>query len=475
MAKKAFEAKVAGASLDGSVLVVDDDPAVRQVVQALLVQAGIEVAAASSGREALGMLEDRPVDVMITDLNMPEMDGMTLLGRVNAQWPAVPVVILTAHGTVPVAVEAMKRGACDFVLKPFDRDELLFVVRKAIAKARHAESSGSSADPPISRPASECPEGSSRVMKECQALIARAAQGQATVLLRGESGTGKEVAARAVHALSPRRAGPFVRVHCGALPDALLESELFGHERGAFTGAIARKPGRVELAQGGTLFLDEIGDITAAVQVKLLRLLQEREFERLGGLATIKADVRFIAATHRNLEGMVARGEFREDLFYRLSVVPIWLPPLRERVSDIEVLATQFCSERAAANGRPEVTLDASALARLAAEPWPGNVRQLQNFVERLVVLSEGRRIGAADVERELSCRAPGPSEAPVTSDPGVGGAATGHLDEQRKMAEREALESALRRAGGNRSLAARLLGVSRRTLYNKLEEFGLA
>ncbi len=475
MAKRALEADAAGASPQGSVLVVDDDPAVRKVVQALLAQGGIEVTAATSGSEALRVLDQHPIDVMITDLNMPEMDGMTLLGRVIKQCPAVPVIILTAHGTVPIAVEAMKRGASDFVLKPFDREELLFVVRKAVAKARHAESSGSDVDPPSAHPASALPEGKSRVMKECQALIARAAQGQATVLLRGESGTGKEVAARAVHALSPRRAGPFVRVHCGALPDALLESELFGHERGAFTGAVARKPGRVELAQGGTLFLDEIGDITGAVQVKLLRLLQEREFERLGGLATLKADVRFIAATHRDLEGMVKSGEFREDLFYRLSVVPIWLPPLRERAGDVEVLATQFCSERAAANGRPDVMLDAGAIARLAAEPWPGNVRQLLNFVERLVVLSEGPVIGVPDVERELSRRAPGSSEAPGTSDAGRGNPGTGRLDEQRKRAERDALEGALRRAGGNRSLAARILGVSRRTLYNKLEEFGLA
>ena len=234
MANKALEANVTGASPEESVLVVDDDPAVRKVVQALLVQAGIEVTPVPSGRDALAVLEGRPIDVIITDLNMPEMDGMTLLERVNAQWPAVPVIVLTAHGTVRVAVEAMKRGASDFVLKPFDRDELLFVVRKAIAKGRHAESSGSSVDPPAVLPASAYPEGRSRAMKECQALIARAAQGQATVLLRGESGTGKEVAARAVHALSPRSAGPFVRVHCGALPDALLESELFGHERGAF-------------------------------------------------------------------------------------------------------------------------------------------------------------------------------------------------------------------------------------------------
>jgi two-component system response regulator AtoC len=410
--------------------------------------------------------------------------------------------MLTAHGSVPLAVTAMKQGAADFVLKPFDREELLFAVKKALAQARHPAAS----EPPP--PPGRTFVGASPAMRECEAIIARAAAGRATVLLRGESGTGKELAARALHQQSDRRDGPFVKIHCAALPDNLLESELFGYEKGAFTGAIQRKPGRVDLAEGGTLFLDEIGDVTPAVQVKLLRLLQDREFERLGGVQTMRADVRFVAATHRDLEAMVARGDFREDLFYRLNVIPIWMPPLRDRPGDIEPLAERFCAELGAPSGRAGSTLEAEALALLAAQPWPGNVRQLQNFVERLIVLSEGPVISADDVRRELGRKPPALAASSTKADPGasspnVGGrapqhppsensatslrsaslagappeqvdAAAGRLDARRKQAERDALEDALRRAGGNRSLAARLLGVSRRTLYNKLEELEL-
>jgi len=461
--------KPAGAaSSAGSVLVVDDDPAVAKVVGALLRQDGIEAYGAKSGAVALEMLADHPIDVVVTDLRMPEMDGMELLARLGAEWPGIPVVVLTAHGTVATAVEAMKRGAADFVLKPFEREELLFVVRKALAQARHAELS----DPPLPRMPGFV--GSSPAMRECESLIGRAAPGKATVLLRGESGTGKELAARAIHEQSGRRNGPFVRIHCAALPDALLESELFGFEKGAFTGAVQRKPGRVELAEGGTLFLDEIGDVTPAVQVKLLRLLQEREFERLGGVKTLQADVRFVAATHRDLEAMTAAGEFREDLFYRLNVVPIWLPPLRDRAEDIEPLARRFVTDLAAANGRASMTLDREALALLASEPWPGNVRQLQNFVERLVVLSEASVVGATDVRRELARGSP--LGAPrATASAAAGAEPAGRLDARRREAEREALMTALRQAGGNRSLAARILGVSRRTLYNKLAEQGVS
>jgi two-component system response regulator AtoC len=303
------------------------------------------------------------------------------------------------------------------------------------------------------------------------------------VLLRGESGTGKEVAARAIHAASPRSKGPFVKVHCAALPDNLLESELFGYEKGAFTGASTRKPGRVELAQGGTLFLDEIGDVTPAVQVKLLRLLQEREYERLGGVETLKADVRFVAATHRDLEGMIKAGTFREDLFYRLSVVPIWLPPLRDRKEDVAPLARRFCADFGAANGRPGIALAPEAIALLEAQSWPGNVRQLQNFVERLVVLSEGTTLDAELVRRELSRQSPfDAARSPQSGSPAIhepaakpSDGAGALLDVRRREAEREALESALRKAAGNRTLAARILGVSRRTLYNKLEEHRLS
>jgi two-component system response regulator AtoC len=324
--------------------------------------------------------------------------------------------------------------------------------------------------------------GESKTMQQVRELIGRAAPGNATVLVRGESGTGKELVARAVHDQSPRRAKPFVKVHCAALPDNLLESELFGYERGAFTGAEARKPGRVELAQGGTLFLDEIGDITPAMQVKLLRLLQDRQYERLGGVESLKADVRFIAATHRDLEGMSERNEFRQDLFFRLNVVPIWLPPLRARRDDIELLARAFCAASAEANGKPGTELDAGALAALRAQRWPGNVRQLQNLVERLVVLTSGPIIGAAEVTAALS----GPVRfVTQTAAPGAGEEAQGggvpaacgevrSLDEEVREAERRALRKALEQAGGNRTEAARILGVSRRTLYTKLQELGI-
>ena len=455
-------------ALTGTLLVVDDDVAVSKVLAALLTQAGLQVHTATSGAAALQLLARHPIDVVVSDVRMPGMDGLQLLAEVQRSWPELPVLLLTAHGTVPLAVEAMKAGAADFVLKPFDRDELLFSVRKALARAERQAVAPAPANPGAF-------VGQSRAMAEVQALLARAAASHATVLLRGESGTGKELAAQAVHEGSSRKAGPFVKLHCAALPESLLESELFGHEKGAFTGAAQRKPGRVELAHGGTLFLDEIGELPASVQVKLLRVLQERTFERLGGTQTQSVDVRFVAATHRPLEEMVARGEFREDLFYRLNVVPVWLPPLRARPEDIAPLARHFLALHAKAHGRPAFTLSAEALALLEAQPWPGNVRQLQNFLERLVVLSDGPTLGAQELSRELA-RQPGlspPAAAPLAS-PVRAEAPGSTLDAQRRDAERVALQDALARAGHNRTLAARLLGVSRRTLYNKLEEHGL-
>jgi two-component system response regulator AtoC len=307
-------------------------------------------------------------------------------------------------------------------------------------------------------------------MREVLSIVDRVAPSNSTILVRGESGTGKELVARALHQKSPRRAHPFVALHCAALPDNLLESELFGYEKGAFTGAVARKPGRIELAHEGTLFLDEIGDISPSTQVKLLRVLQEREFERLGATQTVKVDVRFVAATHRDLEAMVAAGTFREDLFYRLSVVPLFIPPLRERPSDIAALARHFAHVHAAAH-HVAVTIGQDAVDRLAVLPWPGNVRQLQNFIERLVVLAEAPLIGAADIDRELA-RESGLGRPRSSSEPSPDAAS---LDARRREAEKEAIQAALRRAGDNRTVAARLLGVSRRTLYNKLEEYGLS
>jgi DNA-binding NtrC family response regulator len=289
------------------------------------------------------------------------------------------------------------------------------------------------------------------------------------VLVRGETGTGKELVARAIHEQSARAKGPFVRLNCAALPDALLESELFGYEKGAFTGAANRKPGRVELASGGTLFLDEIGDVPLATQVKLLRVLQEREIERLGGSETIAVDVRFVAATHQKLEALVARGAFREDLFYRLNVIPLDVPPLRERREDIPALVAHFSRSAAEVNAHKAVSFAPDAVELLAQQPWPGNVRQLENMVERLVVLSDTANVTRAAVEREIEREA-----ARERSARGSGDASSSGLDAQRREAEREAILDALTRAGNNRSLAARLLGVSRRTLYNKLEEMGI-
>jgi DNA-binding NtrC family response regulator len=442
--------------IGGTVLVVDDDLAVGKVLVALLVQAGHEATHVTSGHEALARLEAGPFDVVLTDLQMPGMNGIDLLDETARRWPGLPVIMLTAHGSVATAVEAMKKGAVEYMLKPFDKDELVYVVQKALTPARRR---------PEGMPAA--PQGNAGIvgdspaMREALALVRKVAGGLSTVLIRGETGTGKELVARALHEGGPRRDAPLITVHCGALPENLLESELFGYEKGAFTGANAKKPGRVELAHQGTLFLDEIGDVSPAVQVKLLRVLQEREFERVGGTQTVKVDVRFVAATHKDLEEMVAKGTFREDLFYRLNVVPIRLPPLRERAGDVERLARHFAQEVGRANGRPGARFDEAALARLGAERWPGNVRQLQNLVERLVVLSDSDAIELTAVERELG-RAP---LAPTD----------GSLDARRREAERAGILAAIDRAKGNRSLAARLLCVSRRTLYNKLREHGIA
>jgi two-component system response regulator AtoC len=467
-----------------TVLVVDDDAHVRGVVEALLRQDGFATEAGSSGEEAVQILGRRPVDVIISDIRMPGIDGLGLLQAVQSRFPEIPVILMTAHGTIPVAVEAMRKGAADFLLKPFDRDELLYSVRKAFAGAGRSR-----AEPPPGPRESEL-LGESPAMRAIKADLGRVADTTATVLLRGESGTGKELAARMLHQRSRRRERPFVKVLCAALPDTLLESELFGYEKGAFTGAANRKPGRVELAEGGTLFLDEIGDIDAAAQVKLLRLLAERTYERLGGTQTLTADVRIVTATHRPLEEMVRAGKFRADLFYRLNVVPIRMPGLRERGDDVARLLHHFCAALGAAHGRP-FALHPEAEALLLAQEWPGNVRELQSFVERLLLLSQGPGIERADVERELARqrqyqaplsatgsvdalertdRTPGdgllPASRPEQPAPGLGA----RLGE----AGRAAVLDALGRAKGNRSLAARLLGVSRRTLYNKLSEYGV-
>ncbi len=451
---------------------VDDDATVAMVLAGLARQAGYTTDIASSGGGALERVRTGAVDVVLTDLRMPGMDGMELLRAIKQAAPDIPVIMLTAHASVEGAVEAMRAGASDFLLKPFKRDEVLFSLRKALQPSERL------AEEPPRLGHGKSLVGSSPAMCELLAVLERAARSSANVLIRGESGTGKELAARSIHDRGARAEAPFIAVNCGALPDQLLESELFGYEKGAFTGAVQHKPGRVALAEGGTLLLDEIGDVSPTVQVKLLRLLQEKQYEPLGATATRAANVRFIAATHQDLEQLVERGDFREDLYYRLNVVPIWMPPLREHPSDIPPLAAAFAERLAHENGRPALTLGEDALGALVAHDWPGNVRELQNFVERLVVFCDHGTVTAADVRRELE-RSPRPRLAgPVSSRPTPVSPAeptdTRGLADRRLDAERAAILEALERARGNRTQAARLLGISRRTLYKRLDALGL-
>jgi DNA-binding NtrC family response regulator len=439
------------------ILVVDDDPSVGLVLTGILKQEGFHAVHALSAAQALDRVDRSEVEVVITDLRMPGMDGMALLSALKKKSPDLPVIMLTAHGTVGTAVEAMKRGASDFMLKPFEREEVVHTIRKALASNERAPAE----KPPLDDDLDLLGESSS--MRALRATLVKVAPTMSTVLLQGETGTGKELAARALHRASNRASGPFVVVNSAALPENLIESELFGHEKGAFTGATAQKPGRAELAHGGTLFLDEIGELPAVLQPKLLRLLQERELVRVGGTDAIQVDVRFVCATHRDLGQMVKAGTFREDLFYRLSVVPIDLPPLRERASDIPILVQAFLADIARKNGK-RLRFDDGALGKLSAQPYPGNVRELLHVIERIVVLAEGAVVLESDVAAALTMGS-GTAEA---SSPG-----SLNLADRRSDAERAAIQEALVRAKGNRSLAARLLGVSRRTLYNKLEELG--
>ncbi|MFC1609678.1 sigma-54-dependent transcriptional regulator [Myxococcota bacterium] len=456
-----------------TILVVDDDPAIGRVLAALLQQDGLDCRQAENATKALRVLQTEPIDVVVSDIKMPGKSGMELLPEIHEVWPGLPVIMLTAHGSVPTAVEAMRLGAADFILKPFDRQEILFVIRKALATTENAAHDGITTfgeDTTVI--------GSSKGMQDVLAMVDKVGPTDSTVLLRGESGTGKEVVARALHARSKRNTGPFVAIRCAAIPDNLLESELFGYEKGAFTGATCRKPGRIELAQGGTVFLDEIGDLSATMQAKLLHVLQERQLDRLGGTQTVNVNVRFLAATHQDLDAMVASKDFREDLFYRLNVVPIVLPPLRDRGADIGMLAKHFFSEIVTGSNKADWVLDTEALSSLRREAWPGNVRQLQNLVERLVILSDGPNVGAPDVRREIErdMQTQHPTEPSThTPKPDVAPRADAQtLGEQQLAGERRVLEETLARCDNNRAKAARVLGVSRRTLYNKLQKHGL-
>jgi len=437
------------------VLVVDDEPAMVKVLTGFLAQEKIPCVSAPNGEAALRVLHAEDVGVIVTDLKMPGMDGLQLLEHALNIDRTLQVILITAHGTSEIGQRAWEMGAAGYVRKPFDRDEILFEIRRALDRLQATAEVGESAGEMV---------GQAAPMKEIFSMVARVAPTSSTVLIRGESGTGKELVARAVHDQSKRKGKAFIKVICAALPETLIESELFGYEKGAFTGAAASKPGRFELAEGGTIFLDEIGELTQATQVKLLRVLQDRQFERLGGTSTLRADVRVLAATHRDLEALVKEGKFREDLFYRINVVPIRVPSLRERKEDIPLLCEHLMKKFRAEHGKTSVKLDGKAVTLLAAHDWPGNVRELQNVVERLVVLNQSGLILEQDVRACLTPRSSsGPSAGPVALGASVADA------------EKAAIREALKAQNGNRTHAAKMLGVSRRTLHNKLREYGIS
>jgi nitrogen regulation protein NR(I) len=458
------------------ILIVDDENNIRRVLAAMLKREGYEVTAAADGEQALAVLQKVPISVVVTDLVMPRVDGMELLKRVAADLPDIPVIMITAHGSVDSAVAALKAGAFDYITKPFDQEELKKVIEKA-ARAHDLERQNVHA--PVEATGSPL-VGESPAMKAIHEMVARVADSPSTILITGESGTGKGLIAQELHRRSSRREKALIKVNCAAIPKDLVESELFGYEKGAFTGAVGSKPGRFELADGGTLFLDEIGEIPVEIQVKLLRALQESEFERVGGVRTLRVDVRLIAATNRDLKALIAEGRFREDLFYRLAVVPMELPPLRERRADIPLLVSHFLEKFNLRLGKHVEAVDPEAMQVLQAYGWPGNIRELENLMERSVLFADGPVIEAAqlpDSLRELAPAAPMPI-APVGPLGAIASPAGASMKEIVRQAqaelERELIARALEETGGNVTRAAKRLQISRKSLQVKMKDLGL-
>jgi DNA-binding NtrC family response regulator len=447
-----------------TILIVEDEAKMRRLLELNLAEDGFNTLSAGDAEAALKLLSQGTVDLIVTDLKLPGMNGLEFLQTVKRQNALLPVVVMTAFGTVETAVEAMKAGASDYVLKPFSLSEMRMVVRKELDVRDLREENRSLREALGKRYSHPNIVARSAKMQEVLATVDRVAPTNSTVLLGGESGVGKDLIARAIHEKSRRASGPFVKINSTAIPENLLESELFGYEKGAFTGANTSKPGKFELADKGTLFLDEIGDVPPVTQVKLLRVLQEREFERLGGTKTVKVDVRLIAATNRDLREALEQGTFREDLYYRLNVVPLDIAPLRQRKEDIRDLVNLFITRFAGDSGKPVRSISPEAMQILVSYHWPGNVRELQNIIERACALAKGAVLEASDIHLDLR---------PVKTSNGAGG----FLPEGMTLEhwEDEMIQEALRRASGNKSQAARLLGLSRNALRYRLSKIGIA
>lgn len=450
-----------------TILVVDDDSSVRRVLQMQLAEAGYDVAQAASGGEALRLLAESHPQLVVTDLKMPDMDGIELLRRMHEEEVPATVILITAFGSIETAVQAMRLGAYDYITKPIDYEALLAAVHRALERQNLIDEVRILRSALDRRYGFEDIIGHSKPLLRVLEMAGRVAQHDSTVLIHGETGTGKELLARAIHANSRRRNRAFVTINCGAIPKDLIEAELFGSMRGAFTGAVANRPGKVEMADRGTLFLDEIGELPLEAQVKLLRLIQQGEIERLGASSTRTIDVRIVAATHRNLAAMVEDGSFREDLFYRLAVVPLELPPLRERKGDIPEITEHLFLQAKEKHGMQNLRIAPAVLARFSSYRWPGNIRELENIVERMIVLSNGQLLSEEDLPAELYSK----TEASVRPglqleipDEGI------NLD----AIERELLLRALEKAGGNQTQAARYLDISRKTFIYRMEKHGL-
>jgi DNA-binding NtrC family response regulator len=441
------------------ILIIDDDSSLRRVLEYNLQQEGYDVLTAVDGESGLKLFTEKSPALVITDLKMPGMGGFQLLSKVKELSPATVVIVLTAFGAIDTAVEAMKLGAFDYLTKPFNREELKLTVKKGLQLQGLSEENRLLKEELSGRAEFQSIVGTSRAMEGVFSVVRKVADTEATVLITGESGTGKELVARAIHSGSSRRAAPFIAVNCAAIPRDLLESELFGHVKGAFTGAIRDKAGKFQLADGGTIFLDEVGDLPLELQPKLLRVLQERVVEPLGGSSLQKIDVRIVAATNADLEKGIAEGRFRDDLYYRLSVIPLQLPPLRERVEDIGLLVRYFCAKFGGAG----VSFSKEALERLELYAWPGNVRELENTVERLLIMREGDRIGVEELPEKIGAPA-GRPEGGVLRLP-----AGGYPLEQ---LEREVVLEALTRCDWNQAAAARFLRIPRHTLIYRMEKY---